>query len=398
MTVAVLCAALGDPTRAGARRAARPRAGQPVGARGAVRHDADRDPQARRRTGGRRLGGAAQVRPGGHLPAPARAAGRARGLADRPAHVLDLRTRPTRSYRLNSKGNYHDRLRPRLHPGPDLCRDAGARLRLLHRPGADGPVVLPQPRRCPTTCDLDVRAGGAWRVVMGEWVVGGSYVEVEPPTRLVFTFDWEHDDDGPTTVTVADHPGGRPDPAGARARGVRRRRWPRGGLDAVVRPARPGARLSVTAASLDRVAGDGQLDAGTAEPERRHPRVHRDLDPVCRSVARTRPARTSRTTAPGDLGPGQRSPVGRAAVAGGGQPGALGRRRGQGVVDVEHQRHLQDPEHDRHQHDHHQHDVDDRRAALGTGGCDPRCTTSRIHGAERVRQHRAGAGPRPRPR
>ena len=54
----------------------------------------------------------------------------------------------------------------------------------------------------PTTCELDVRPGGAWRVVMGEWVVGGRYVEVEPPTRLVFTFDWEHDDDAPTTVTV----------------------------------------------------------------------------------------------------------------------------------------------------------------------------------------------------
>ena len=52
------------------------------------------------------------------------------------------------------------------------------------------------------TCDLDVRPGGAWRVVMGDWVVGGQYVEVEAPTRLVFTFDWEHDDDPPTTVTV----------------------------------------------------------------------------------------------------------------------------------------------------------------------------------------------------
>ena len=51
-------------------------------------------------------------------------------------------------------------------------------------------------------CELDVRPGGTWRVVMGEWVVGGSYVEVEPPHRLVFTFDWEHDEDPPTTVTV----------------------------------------------------------------------------------------------------------------------------------------------------------------------------------------------------
>ncbi|HCB02844.1 MAG TPA: hypothetical protein DEQ43_01010 [Nocardioides bacterium] len=35
----------------------------------------------------------------------------------------------------------------------------------------------------PTTCDLDVRPGGAWRVVMGEWAVGGRYVEVSPVTR-----------------------------------------------------------------------------------------------------------------------------------------------------------------------------------------------------------------------
>lgn len=52
------------------------------------------------------------------------------------------------------------------------------------------------------TCELDVQPGGEWRVVMGDWVVGGGYVEVEPVTRLVFTFDWEHDDDEPTTVTV----------------------------------------------------------------------------------------------------------------------------------------------------------------------------------------------------
>ena len=54
----------------------------------------------------------------------------------------------------------------------------------------------------PTTCELDVRPGGAWRVVMGEWVVGGSYLEIDPPHRLVFSFDWEHDDDAPSTVTV----------------------------------------------------------------------------------------------------------------------------------------------------------------------------------------------------
>jgi uncharacterized protein YndB with AHSA1/START domain len=60
----------------------------------------------------------------------------------------------------------------------------------------------------PTTCELDVRPGGSWRVVMGAWVVAGSYVEVEPPTRLVFTFDWAHDDEPPTTVTVQITPDG----------------------------------------------------------------------------------------------------------------------------------------------------------------------------------------------
>lgn len=60
----------------------------------------------------------------------------------------------------------------------------------------------------PTTAELDVRPGGGWRVEMGDWVVGGSYVEVEPPSRLVFTFDWEDDDEAATTVTVQITPEG----------------------------------------------------------------------------------------------------------------------------------------------------------------------------------------------
>jgi uncharacterized protein YndB with AHSA1/START domain len=60
----------------------------------------------------------------------------------------------------------------------------------------------------PTTAEVDVRPGGAWRVRMGDWVVGGSYLEVEPPRRLVFTFDWEHDDDPATTVEVEITPDG----------------------------------------------------------------------------------------------------------------------------------------------------------------------------------------------
>jgi uncharacterized protein YndB with AHSA1/START domain len=59
-----------------------------------------------------------------------------------------------------------------------------------------------------TVCDLDVRPGGDWRIEMGDWVVRGRYVEVQAPTRLVFTFDWEHDEDPPTTVTVEITPQG----------------------------------------------------------------------------------------------------------------------------------------------------------------------------------------------
>ena len=54
-----------------------------------------------------------------------------------------------------------------------------------------------------TTCTLDVRPGGAWTCDMGgQYAVSGTFTEVEAPSRLVFTMDWAHDDDPPTTVTV----------------------------------------------------------------------------------------------------------------------------------------------------------------------------------------------------
>jgi uncharacterized protein YndB with AHSA1/START domain len=47
---------------------------------------------------------------------------------------------------------------------------------------------------------LDARVGGAYRIVMhgtpapgGTSIVSGVYREVEPPTRLVFTWAWEDD-------------------------------------------------------------------------------------------------------------------------------------------------------------------------------------------------------------
>ena len=58
--------------------------------------------------------------------------------------------------------------------------------------------------------EVDLRAGGAYRIHMenpqGErFAVAGSYREVNPPERLVYTWHWEgtqHDDIGETLVTV----------------------------------------------------------------------------------------------------------------------------------------------------------------------------------------------------
>jgi uncharacterized protein YndB with AHSA1/START domain len=52
------------------------------------------------------------------------------------------------------------------------------------------------------SCTLDVRPGGAWRCQMGHYSVSGAYTEVEPSSRLAFTWDWAHEDDPVTTVTV----------------------------------------------------------------------------------------------------------------------------------------------------------------------------------------------------
>lgn len=49
------------------------------------------------------------------------------------------------------------------------------------------------------TVEMDVRIGGAYRIVMhhteGEdWAVGGTFREVLPPQRLSMTWRWEEDD------------------------------------------------------------------------------------------------------------------------------------------------------------------------------------------------------------
>ncbi|GAA1587872.1 MULTISPECIES: SRPBCC family protein [Kribbella] len=48
----------------------------------------------------------------------------------------------------------------------------------------------------------DVRRGGSYVVEMGPHVVRGTYLEVEPPTRLVFSWQWDGAGDEPTRVEV----------------------------------------------------------------------------------------------------------------------------------------------------------------------------------------------------
>lgn len=60
-----------------------------------------------------------------------------------------------------------------------------------------------------TDATVDVRPGGAWRFAMandeGTWVGYGEYVAVSPIDKLVFTWQWEGDDENSlVSVTFAD--------------------------------------------------------------------------------------------------------------------------------------------------------------------------------------------------
>jgi uncharacterized protein YndB with AHSA1/START domain len=48
----------------------------------------------------------------------------------------------------------------------------------------------------------DVRVGGDYVVEMGPHVVRGTYLEVEPPHRLTFSWKWDGTNDEPTRVQV----------------------------------------------------------------------------------------------------------------------------------------------------------------------------------------------------
>ena len=114
--------------------------------------------------------------------------------------------------------------------------------------------------------EIDLRPGGRYRLSMQDpsgtvRTVGGEYVEVDPPRRLVYTWAWETHgaaNDAPTLVTVEFHEGGagrdhrRPHPhrvCRRRAAGHAPRRVgavPREPRDARARRRLPGRRAVVS--------------------------------------------------------------------------------------------------------------------------------------------------------
>ena len=62
-----------------------------------------------------------------------------------------------------------------------------------------------------SACRLDLREGGAYRLegTVGDkpWAIWGTYLEVRPPEKLVYTWQWDNDPtlgepQGDTVVTV----------------------------------------------------------------------------------------------------------------------------------------------------------------------------------------------------
>lgn len=51
--------------------------------------------------------------------------------------------------------------------------------------------------------EVELKVPGRYRIAMGEYVVGGVYREIAPPSKLVFTWSWEGSgDDADMLVTV----------------------------------------------------------------------------------------------------------------------------------------------------------------------------------------------------
>jgi uncharacterized protein YndB with AHSA1/START domain len=66
----------------------------------------------------------------------------------------------------------------------------------------------PGPQLSTPVAEVDLRVGGRYRIVMQtpetQFVVSGVYREIQPPSRVVFTWRWEHDQNEPETLVTVE--------------------------------------------------------------------------------------------------------------------------------------------------------------------------------------------------
>jgi uncharacterized protein YndB with AHSA1/START domain len=82
--------------------------------------------------------------------------------------------------------------------------------RALTAPEAVKEWFVPKAARWVGEPEIDARPGGRYRFTVAQdtrrWTIHGTYREVKPPERLVFTWEWEDDPDrkdaGDTLVTI----------------------------------------------------------------------------------------------------------------------------------------------------------------------------------------------------
>jgi len=62
----------------------------------------------------------------------------------------------------------------------------------------------------PEEADVDLQIGGAYRLSWPhqEWSLRGRYLEIQAPTRLRFTWSWDHEQTPERTVTIDLAPSG----------------------------------------------------------------------------------------------------------------------------------------------------------------------------------------------
>jgi DNA-binding transcriptional ArsR family regulator len=102
---------------------------------------------------------------------------------------------------------------PLAHPPPALPRRARQSLARVDRPASAEALVRPRRNRLGAVVEIDLRVGGRFRVTMlaadGETHdVSGTYLEMVPNRKLVFSWAWRSTPERESRVTVRIEPDG----------------------------------------------------------------------------------------------------------------------------------------------------------------------------------------------